>query len=119
METKKLKIFNVLSIINLVLTLAFCGIYFSMYDKQLISFWLINAFVTAISNLINYFYLKWVIKTENSLEDKKNDLKVYILFIVINLIPIVNMILLVAQVIMAFCDYVDYLTKHDKIDYNI
>lgn len=119
MEDKKIKIFKVLSVINLVLTLAFCGFYFNMYDKTLISFWPITAFATAISNLINYFYLKWSIKIENSLEDKKDGLKIYILFMVINLIPIVNLLLLVAQAIMALYDYIDHLTKNDKIDYNI
>lgn len=119
MENKKLNFFKFLSIVNLGLTLAFCGFFLAMFDKSQNLFWLLTAFITFISNLINCFYAKWSIKIEKTIDNKKAISTTYIILALINLIPVANLFLIIIQTVRWIIDYISFLSENDRIDYNV
>ena len=119
MENKKLNFFKFLSIVNFGLTLAFCGFFLAMFDKSQNLFWLLTAFSTFISNLINYFYAKWSVKIEKTIDNKKAISMTYFILGLINLIPVVGLFLSIIQTVRWIIDYISFLSENDRIDYNV
>ena len=119
MENKKVNFFNFLSIVNFGLTLAFCGLFLAMFDKSQNLFWLLTAFTTFISNVISYFYAKWSVKIEKTIDNKKVISMTYFILALINLIPVVSLFLIIIQTVMWIIDYISFLSKNNRIDYNV
>lgn len=117
-EHGKIKFFKILSILSFIFAIVLCGVYFILYDVYHNLFMLITGICTIVSTTVSYYYAKWSVKLETKEYEKRNIGKTYLGFSIANLIPIVNILLLLIQTIMWIAEYVEYLTKNNKIDYN-
>lgn len=118
MKKRNIKFLRVASIIVLFLVLIVCGIQFYLYDICSNIFWLISAGGTFFGYIISTLHIKLDIKEHNEVKDKKDCCWTYFWLNIVNLVPILNFIICLLEVIFFIGDAIEIFSRHNNIEYD-